>query len=261
MEANRLPAGREREVIYLDSASIAGAPVAYVVVMAAVIAAFSFVPFSIVLSAGSSFPMSQGLYPLAGWILGPWAGAVACGVGSLVGIFLAPHTAGIPWISVPSAASAALFAGVLVPRGRNRLWLGLSAIVVLEVILFWRHAVIRNAVDPWRFLDAYLVHFVGIAFFLTPFRFVIGRLVASPDLRRVALGFFLGTWCAASLMMVGESMAGYFVLNWPSELFVMFSVVVPIEHMIRSAIGAVAGTGVVAGLRAMALVRAREARF
>ena len=110
------PTGRERHVEFLGSASIGGAPVAYVVMLSAVITVLSFIPFSIALSTGSSFPMAQGAYSLLGWILGPWAGGVASGIGTLVGIFLAPHTAGIPWISVIGAASAGFYAGAIAPH-------------------------------------------------------------------------------------------------------------------------------------------------
>ena len=88
-----VPTGPERRVEFIDSASIAGAPVAYVIVLAAVVAVLSFIPFSIVLSGGSSFPMAQGVYPLTGWLLGPWAGAVASGTGALVGALAAANAA------------------------------------------------------------------------------------------------------------------------------------------------------------------------
>jgi len=256
------PNGTERVVVFHGSAAIAGAPVAYVIVLSAVIAVLSFIPFSVALSAGSSFPMAQGVYPLTGWLLGPWAGAAASGVGALVGIFLAPHTAGIPWVTVGGAASAALFAGAIVP-GRQRTFFAiiLSVIVLIEVFVFARHAIVVHGVRPVVFFSAYLTHYLAIAGFLLPTRTWIGRLIASPDLKRVALGMFLGTWMAASLMMFGESLAGYLILNWPPELFLMFIGVVPLEHAARSGIGAVVGTGVIAGLRAMALVRPREASY
>ena len=71
------PAGQERRVEFLGGAAVDGAPVAYIVVLAAVVAALAFIPFSVVLASGGSFPMSEGIYGLVGWILGPIAGAVA----------------------------------------------------------------------------------------------------------------------------------------------------------------------------------------
>ena len=90
-----IPSGQERHVESFEAVAIDGAPIAYVVALTAVVAALGFVPFSVILGSGYSFPLSQAVYPLVGWILGPIAGAVAAGTGRLVGVFIAPHTAGV----------------------------------------------------------------------------------------------------------------------------------------------------------------------
>ena len=56
-----MPRGVERKAVFLESASIGGAPVAYVIVLATVAAVLCFIPFSVALASGSSFPMSQGV--------------------------------------------------------------------------------------------------------------------------------------------------------------------------------------------------------
>src|ERR1700712_1501431 len=89
------PAGDERQVRLLGGTAIDGAPVAYIVVLSAVVTTLAFIPFTVVLASGGSFPMSQGIFALLGLLLGPVAGAVASGIGTLIGIFVAPHTAGI----------------------------------------------------------------------------------------------------------------------------------------------------------------------
>lgn len=262
VELSPVPSGELRTVVFHGTALIAGAPVASVIVLASVVAVLSFIPFSVALSAGNGFPMAQGVYSLTGWLLGPWAGATASGVGALIGVFLAPHTAGISWITVGGAASGALFAGVITRQRTHRLLtVLLSVVIVLEVVVFVRHAVFTNGVRPSVFVAAYMTHLIAIAGFLLPIRGWVGGLIASPDLRRVALGLFLGTWMAASLMMFGESMMGYLILNWPDELFVFFAGIIPLEQAARSGIGAVVGTGVIAGLRSMSLVKPRYARY
>src|ERR1700722_16953193 len=107
VQAPFTPAGPEREVRHLGGATIGGAPVAYIVVLAAVVTTLAFIPFSVVLSTGGSFPMSQGVFPLMGWLLGASGGAVASATGALVGVFLAPHTAGIPLLTLLGAALGA----------------------------------------------------------------------------------------------------------------------------------------------------------
>jgi hypothetical protein len=254
--------GEEREVRFLGSADIDGAPISYVIVLSTVITVFSFIPFSVALAAGNGFPMSQGLYPLMGWLLGPWAGAVAVGAGSLVGIFLAPHTAGIPWISVGGAITGPLFASALAPGlWRRALWLVLIALVAIEVGLFYHRAIVLNGISPSLFLESYTSEMVGIALFILPTRSWIARLIGSADIKRLALGLFLGTWCCTALTMMGESIAAYTLINWPKEVFVMFIPIIPLETCTRSAIGAVIGTGVIAGLRTMALVKPPNAIY
>jgi hypothetical protein len=256
----RAPSGPERRIVFLGSAAIGGAPVAYVIVLASVVAVLSFIPFSIALSAGSSFPVAQGVYPLMGWLLGPEAGAVASGAGALLGVVLAPHTAGIPWLTVGGAAMAAVVAGALAPgRGRLAGWLVLGTAIVAA--LFYRHAVAANGVRPAAFGLAYLTHGVALALLALPTRRWIGRAIASPDLKQVALGLFLGTWCADGLMMLVESAAAYAILNWPEPLFGVFAVMIPLEHLARSALGAAIGAGVIAGLRAMGVVKPGGAAY
>ena len=253
--------GRERQITFHDAAAIGGAPVAYVVVLATVIAVLSFIPFSIVLSGGSSFPMAQGVYSLNGWILGPWAGGVASGIGALVGVLLAPHTAGIPWLSVTGASLSALVAAALHPTGRRRFAGGISALILSGWILFYYQAVVLNGVAAGVFFLSYTTHLISTLLFLSPARRWIGRALRSPDLKRVAIGLFLGTWIAASLMMFYMSWLSYAILTWPEEVFYIFFVMVPLENAARSVIGAVIGTGVIAGLRSMELVKPPEANF
>ena len=100
MTLDIIPEGEERKVEAVSSAAIDGAPIAYIVVLAAIVTTLSFIPFSIVLASGGSMPLSQAVFPLLGWLLGPIAGAIAGGIGALIGAFLAPYTVGIPAISV-----------------------------------------------------------------------------------------------------------------------------------------------------------------
>ena len=120
--SENMPAGEERKVEFLGGAAIDGAPVAYIVVLAAVIVALSFFPFSVILASGGSFPMSQGIFGLVGWILGPIAGAVAAGIGVLIGGFLAPHTAGVLVVSIITGMTGAFAAGSMVVGDKRKGW-------------------------------------------------------------------------------------------------------------------------------------------
>jgi hypothetical protein len=186
---------------------------------------------------------------------------VASGAGTVVGIFLAPHTAGVPWISTVGAASAPLYAAAIVPRGRRLLGAVLSVAAILWIVLYWQHAIVRNGVSPRIVVYASASNLFAVALFISPARRWMGRLIVDPDLKKVALGLFFATWTASALMMAEEAVPTYYLLNWPQAVFEIFIPVIPLEQTVRSFIGMIIGTGVIAGLRAMAIVKPAAASY
>ena len=250
------PAGEERQVQFLGGAAIDGAPVAYIVVLAAVVTALAFIPFSVILASGGSFPMSQGIYPLVGWLLGPIAGAIASGIGALVGIFLAPHTAGVPVVSVLGGVIASFAAGVMVIRDERRgWWIPLAVIFIIAWLLFAGRAVVQNGVSLYAAIAGSFLDWSAILLFILPTRTIFARWINDKRLVRTALGLFLGTWMIAGVMHVVQSCITYFMFNWPEEVWVTLIPIIPFENLMRCLIGTVIGTGVIAGLRAIGLVK------
>jgi hypothetical protein len=257
------PAGEERQVRSLGSAAIDGAPIAYIVVLAAVVAALSFIPFSVILAWGGSFPMSQGVYGLVGWILGPVAGAIANGVGRLVGVFLAPHTAGsAPAISVWGAAISSFAAGSMVLGAkRRRWWIPLTGLFLAEFLFYIGRAVLVNGVGLGTAILSSFVNWSSILLFALPTRTLIARWINDKNLGRVSVGLFLGTWVIAGLSHLSVVSITYYMFNWPAEVWVALIPLTPVENLFRCLIGAVIGTGVIAGLRAIGLVKPSEAIY
>jgi hypothetical protein len=257
------PAGEEREIRSVGGASIDGAPIAYIVVLAAVAAALSFIPFSVILASGGSFPMSQGIYGLVGWILGPVAGAIANGIGRLVGVLLAPHTAGpAPAVSVWGAAISSFAAGSMVLQGKRRgWWLPLTAVFVLEFVLYIGRAVILNGVGVGTAVLSSFVDWSSVLLFLLPTRTLIARWIKSRNIGLVSTGLFLGTWMIAGLSHLSVVSITYYMFNWPAEVWAALIPIIPMENLFRCLIGAVIGTGVIAGLRAIGLVKPTQAVY
>lgn len=251
------PAGEEREVRPLGGAAVDGAPVAYIIVLAAVVAALAFIPFSVILASGGSFPMSQGVFPLVGWILGPIAGAIASGVGRLIGVFLAPHTAGpVPIASVWGAAIASFAAGSMVlGQKRKRWWILLSVLFIFEWLLFIGRAIFLNGVGVGVAIMNTFVNWSSIVLFMLPTRVLFARWINNKNVGLVVLGLFLGTWMIAGLSHLSVTVILYYMFNWPEEVWVTLIPVIPFENLMRCLIGAVIGSGVIAGLRAIGLVR------
>lgn len=257
------PLGEEREIRTLDSVAIDGAPIAYVIALAAVVTVLAFVPFSIVLGAGSSFPMSQSVFSLVGWILGPVAGAVAAGIGRVAGIFLAPYTAGVmPAASVWGAAVSAFAAGCMGARGRRAWWwMPLTVLFALELAAFLGRAVLLNGVAPGVAVLTSFVNWSAILLFVLPTRTWLAGWIRSDNISHVAAGLFLGTWMIAGLSHLSVTVILYQILNWPSEVWAALIPIIPIEHLFRCLVGAVIGTGVIAGMRAIGVVKPKRANY
>lgn len=263
MSNTKRPAGEEREVRFLGGAAIDGAPIAYVVVLAAVVAVLSFIPFSVILAAGGSFPMSQGVYSLVGWVLGPIGGAIASGIGRLIGVFLAPHTAGpVPAASVWGAVIASLAAGSMVlGEKRKGWWMPLSALLIIEFLLFTGRAIFLNGVGAGVALLNSFVDWSSIVLYILPTRTLLARWIHSQNTGLVTAGLFLGTWMIAGISHLSVTVILYFMFNWPEQVWVTLIPIIPMENLFRCLIGAVIGAGVIAGLRAIGLVKPTEAIY
>lgn len=256
------PTGSEREVQVRESVAIDGAPVSYIIVLAAVVTGLAFVPLSIVLGSGKSFPMSQAIYPLVGWILGPVAGAVADGIGALVGVLIAPHTTTIPIATVFGAVMGGLAAGVMHPRKQRQGWWPLLAIAFsVMYALYAGRAILANNVRPFAVILGSFINWSSLILFWLPSRRFAGRWIQDSGAKRMAAGLFLGTWIVAGLVHLSTGVIVYYIFNWPEEVWLTMAPLAPLEHLIRCGVGTIMGSGVVAGLRAIGLVKPKWAVY
>lgn len=259
----RPPKGREREVRSLSSTQIDGAPVAYVIVLAAVVTALSFIPFSLILGSGGSFPLSQGVLGLVGWVLGPIAGAVSSAVGALLGILLAPHTAGpLPVMRVLTYGFASFAAGAMAAGKNRQAWWIPSAVISGAALAYLAYrAIILNGVGAGVVLAVTFVNWSALLLFVLPTRKLVSLWLRSSKLPQVMLGLALGTWMIYGLIHVIQSAIIYHLQNYPAEVWVTLIPIIPLENLVRAAVGVVIGSGVIAGLRAIGLVKPEHAGF
>ncbi len=245
--------GEERVIEQTSGATVAGASLTRVVAMAAVVAVLSLIPFSAVLGVGGSFPLSQAVYPLVGWMLGPVAGALASGVGAVVGLFVAPHTAGsLPWLRFFGAALSSFAAGTLTARSSRRWWIAVGALLVATFLAYGKQA-LANGVGLRLFLLGSFIDWSALLLYLLPTRLWVGRALRSEEWRSLAVGLFFGTWIAAGLSHLLATTVYYFLYNWPAEVWWTLVPVMPVEHLFRSAVGMALGLGVMRGMRALGL--------
>ncbi|MGD8458506.1 MAG: hypothetical protein PVF83_19185 [Anaerolineales bacterium] len=258
-----VPVGEERKVEFLGGAAIDGAPIAFIIVFATVVLALAFFPISYTLAIGGSFPMSQGVLGLVGWVLGPVAGGVASGVGALAGVFLAPHTAGsIPFIRIFGSLFASFAAGTMVLGDKRRAWWFWPwLLALLSFLYFIGRALFINGVGLGVVVANTFVDWSALLLFALPTRTLIARWINSKKWSSVLAGLALGTWVIYGITHVCSSAIAYHVYNWPEEIWVPLILLIPFENLIRAVIGVVIGGGVIAGLRSLALVRPKHAIY
>ncbi|WP_271251614.1 hypothetical protein [Pseudanabaena sp. Chao 1811] len=262
MTENQIPEGAEREVKTMGGAAIDGTPIAYIIVLAAVVTVLAFVPFSIVLGSGKGIPLSQSIYPLLGWLLGPLAGALASGIGTLIGVFLAPYTAGVPAIAIWGAVIASFAAGVMGASRKRRFWyLGLTVLFGLELAAYAYLAIVRNGIPVNTFIFGAFIDWSALVLFLLPTRTLFAQWISSTSFVKVAIGIFGGTWTICGLMHLSQVPFTYYLFNWPEPIWNTLIPIIPVENAMRGLSGAVIGTGVISGLRAINLVKPKEALY
>jgi hypothetical protein len=258
-----IPEGREREVKTMGGAAIDGTPITYIVVLAAVVAVLAFIPFSIALGSGKGMPLSQSIYPLLGWLLGSWAGALASIIGTLISVFLAPHTAGsFPIIAIWGGAIASFAAGAMGANHKRRFWyLGLTLLFGLELTTYAYLAIIRNGIPINTFILGAFIDWSSILLFLLPTRNLFASLISSSSFVKVAIGIFGGTWTICGIAHLCQVPFTYYLFNWPEPIWNALIPIIPVENVMRGVAGAVIGTGVISGLRAINLVQPKESLY
>lgn len=261
MLSPKLFKGEEREVKTSGEVSVDGTPLDYIVVLSTVVTILAFVPFSITIGSGGLFPISQAIFPLVGWLLGPFAGAITSGIGTLIGVFFAPHTAGIPLISILGAVIASFTAGIMSSGKRNTCWrFWLTLIFVIELFLYTRHA-LYNRVSFSIIIAGSFIDWSGILLFALPTCFLIAQCINSQKPFFVTVGVFVGTWMVMGLSHLSQVFITYYMFNWPEETWLFLVPIVPLENLIRSLIGAFIGIRVILGLRAIGLMKPKQAIY
>ncbi len=210
----------------------------------------------IVMASGGSFPLSQGIFPLVGIVLGPIAGAIANGIGTLIGIFIAPHTAGVPYISVMGALATGFAAGAMTIGLKRKSWAYIvGAVAIASILYVCYRAIFVNGVQSTTMLIYCLQYIICILLYILPTRTLFIKWIQTKNVAKMAVGLFFTTWITSVMINMFSTVFTYTMFNWPEEVFYVLVPTIPFEMLMRSVVGVVIGLGVIAGLRSIGLVK------
>jgi hypothetical protein len=250
------PTGPRREVRIHSRATIAGAPVAYVAMLAAVVAGLSLIPFSIVLgTGGGTFPLSEALFALLGVVLGPSAGAVTVLVGRLIGVGFAPHTAGSGVLSACCAVIGPIASGTMCQPGKR--WIAPWIFCALCYAAYVGRALTLD-VSLRLALVTTAANWLALLLWVSPLRVLAIHWLRGP---RLVAGLAFITYVATTAVNTVNATVEYVRIGWPTEVWVVLAPLIPLERLGLTAVGTFIGVGVIRGLRQVNLLKAKEAGY
>lgn len=228
--------------------AIAGVPVAFLAIWAALVAVAAILP-AIPLVGGGTFGGQEFLLPSAGMLFGPVGGLVAAGVGGLVASLIAPATAYFGLLTFYPQAVGALAAGLLVrgTRGARLTVLGILVLCALAWPLLPPFSSIGAPVYArGAYWPMYLTAIPGIM--ASPWAV---RQIKTFEPRSVAAGVAVITWTSYMVNHVAISLGySYLYPEGPDQwVFAFWSGIVPGQRLLLTSIATVICTALIIGLQ------------
>ena len=226
---------------------VAGVPVSYLAVWAALYALAGVLP-AIPLVGGGTFGGQEFLLVIAGVVFGPYAGSLAAGVGGLVASFIAPATAVFGLLSFYPHMIGAFAAGLLIRntwRSRTFVLAMLFVMLVIWYVVPPFSTIGRPVLNAGAYWPMYLTAIPMVM--ISPWAV---RQIRTFDPKRTPLGLLVVGWAAYMVNHVAVCL-GYSFL-YPqgpdSWVFAFWSGIVPLQRIALIVISAVLGTALLIGL-------------
>ena len=212
---------------------------AVIAVWAALMAAASLLPAFPIVGTGATFNIANCLTPLAGIFFGPWAGAIAAGVGAFIGQLIAPHTVLFGPLQFTIAIMGAMASGFAMQR---KWWFSFLIITLLGGVWY----LLPNGRGAWATPLLYIVGYVGI---------LVGWLVSrkqnallSPNRAKMALGILCASVAGIIVTQAMGNLWALIFFQLPPAIWFTVLAVAPVERILFSVGAMIIGTPLLIGL-------------
>lgn len=211
----------EREFTGRGMATIFGAPISWIALFGALMGALSIVPMIFYPFGGGFASAGMVIFgPLAGLVLGPWAGAVAGLIGGLIGMFISPGSYPLGLVDVMlSGTLLPVFWGLAKPFYRKIYipWVILWIIVYLLVPFYIPgQAGGFGAVRQPMYILSFIWGPLGLIFVILMQKTLLGWMKAAGFIQRLAgyILYMVGPCSAWLLPWIGLY---FYFLKYPPE--------------------------------------------
>jgi hypothetical protein len=215
----------ERDFQARSASGIFGAPISWVSMIGALMGALAIVPFLFYPVGGGYTSLGMGIFgPMAGILLGPWAGGVAGLIGGLIGMFIAPGAYMFGFVDVfLSGVFLPLAWGLVLPKFRKIGLIVFPLVMIAGAIYpyYWPGA--AAGVEPETTAGYFLSYAGGwLALLMYLFAFKpIWNLVRSPDSKKSFIGYFLVMYMANWFWMSPWMYVAYGIARFPLQVAIV----------------------------------------
>ncbi len=210
---------------------------AVIAVWAALIAAVMLVPAFPIIGTGATFSVSAALFPLAGILFGPVAGALCAAIGAFVGQLIAPHTVFFGPLSFLIPTLGAFCAGMAMTKR----WY-VPLLFILAFAGAWYLVPLGR--EAW-FQPA--IWLLGVAACLVGW-FVASDWIGSDNRTKIFVGVFLAAMAGTIVDHAFGSLWALIQFRLPAEIWLAALVLAPVERTLFSLGAAIIGTPLLIGL-------------
>ncbi|MEM3708934.1 MAG: hypothetical protein QXF43_04755 [Nitrososphaerales archaeon] len=204
-------------------AALFGVPIAWIAAFGALIGVFSLVPMIFYIFGGGFISAGMIIFaPLAGIVMGPWAGYIAGLVGGLIGMFISPASYPLGFIDANlSGAFLPLFWGLI----KRKYWKVMVPwwIIWMFIAIVWPYHYpgpaggYSEAPEPYYTLS-WSWTYIGFALYLITLPFLQNLIAEKASRGKKMVGWLIYNFIGNTAWMVPWKIIYFALLKYPAEV-------------------------------------------